>query len=227
MTGHTTSDFNNGSSGIANFLVRFRNCFFGSNEISNQSTMQSGSMVTSMRHDQQDTNHLIWEAYGSLRSDTTVFRNSSPSLKMVPISTTTKLETRPILVPVKSGQSVVAGAWVRTSIVSDAGGAYNGNFPRLIVKTNPASWTGDSDIVLATASAAAAGAWQYLSGTLPTAIADTTFEIVIDCDGSSGFVSVDDVYFSAQNSTKGFKYWYDGAPFPSSTTQNGSAVIFL
>jgi len=227
MTGHTTADFSNGSGGTANFLARFRNCFFGSTEIQNQSTMQSGSAVTSMRHDQQDSNHLIWEAYGTLRSDTTVFRNTSPSLKMVPISTTTKLETRPILVPVKSGQSVVTGAWVRTSIVSDAGGAYNGNFPRLIVKANTANGTGVSDIILATASAAASGAWQYLSGTLPTAIADTTFEVVLDCDGNSGFVSIDDVYFSAQNSTKGFKYWYDGFPFPSSTTQNGSAVIFL
>jgi hypothetical protein len=32
---------------------------------------------------------------------------------------------------------------------------------------------------------------------------------------------------ASQNSTKGFKYWYGGLPFPSSTTQNGSAVIFL
>jgi hypothetical protein len=145
---------------------------------------------------------------------------------MSPISATNKLESRPIYAPVKDGQTISAGVWVRTSVAGD-GTAYNGSFPRLISKANPANGTGLDDLVLATASAASSGEWEYISGTLPISIDNTAFEIVVDCDGTTGWVNVDDMFFSSQNSTKGFKYWYDGAPVPTSTSNNGSSVIFL
>jgi hypothetical protein len=227
MSTHSTADMQNGSGGVAGFTAKFRNCFFGSGtEISNQSTMQSGSFITSHRHDQTDGTHYIWEGFGTLRSDPTIFRTTPLSLRMSPLSATNKLESKPIYAPVKDGQNISVGVWVRTSVVGD-GTAYNGNFPRLISKANPANGTGLDDLVLATASAASSGAWEYISGTLPTSIDNTAFEIVVDCDGTTGWVNVDDMFISAQNSTKGFKYWYDGAPVPSSTTQNGAAVIFL
>ena len=228
MSTHSTADVSNGGGGVASFTAKFRNCAFRSGtEIQNQSTMQSGSLISSQRHNQTDNNYLVWEPFGTLSNDIVIYRNSSPSIKMGPLSSTNQLETRPILVPVKDGQTVTVGVWVRTSVGGDSGGAYNGNFPRLISKANSANGTGVTDLVLATASAAASGAWEYISGTLPTSIDNTAFEIVVDCDGTNGFINVDDMYVSAQNSTKGFKYWYDGAPVPSSTTQNGSAVIFL
>ena len=53
------------------------------------------------------------------------------------------------------------------------------------------------------------------------------FEIVVDCDGTDGWVNVDDMFISKQNATKGFKYWVNASPVPTSNSNNGSAVIFL
>jgi hypothetical protein len=225
---HTTSDIrplNN----TDHFYVNFRNCLMASTtEISNQTAMSNSSLITSARHDQSSGNHFIWELYGTLRSDPVIFRTATTSLRMTPLSAVYKLESRPVLVPVKQNQSITVGVWVRKSVAGDPSGAlYNGNFPRLIIKNNSSSGIGIADLVLATASAASAGAWEYISGTSPTASDNSTFEVVVDCDGTAGWVNVDDMYFSSQNSTKGFKYWYDGAPFPSSTTQNGSAIVFV
>ena len=44
---------------------------------------------------------------------------------------------------------------------------------------------------------------EYISGTTPTAIDNSAFEIVVDCDGTAGWVNVDDMYVSSQNATKG------------------------
>jgi hypothetical protein len=197
-------------------------------EISNQTAMSNSSLITSARHDQSSGNHFIWELYGTLRSDPTIFRTATTSLRMIPLSASFKLESRPVLVPVKQNQSITVGVWVRRSVAGDPSGAlYNGNLPRLIIKNNSASGIGVNDFILATASAASSGAWEYISGTSPTASDNSSFEIVVDCDGTAGWVNVDDMYFSSQNSTKGFKYWYEGAPFPSSTTQNGTALVFV
>jgi hypothetical protein len=225
---HTTSDIRP-LANSGHFVANFRNCLMASTtEISNQTAMSNSSLITSARHDQSSGNHFIWELYGTLRSDPIIFRTDTTSLRMTPLSAVYKLESRPVLVPVKQNQSITVGVWVRRSLVGDPSGAlYNGNLPRLLIKNNSSSGIGITDLVLATASAASAGAWEYISGTSPTASDNATFEIVVDCDGTAGWVNVDDMYFSAQNSTKGFKYWYDGAPFPSSTIQNGSAVIFL
>lgn len=225
---HTTSDIRPAGN-TGHFFVNFRNCLMASTtEISNQTAMSNSSLITSARHDQTSGNHFIWELYGTLRSDPIIFRTTPTSLRLQPLSSVYKLESRSVLVPVKQNQSITVGVWVRRSVSGDPSGAlYNGNLPRLIIKNNSSSGIGISDIVLATASAASAGAWEYISGTSPTASDNSTFEIVVDCDGTAGWVNVDDMFISAQNSTKGFKYWYDGAPVPSSTTQNGSAVVFL
>lgn len=225
---HANGDFrvNNNT---AHFYVKCNNCLMASaNEFPNQSSMSGASVLYSARHDQRDGNHYIWDLFGTSRSDTDIFRNTSPSLRLTPGQASYKMESKPIYVPVKDGQSITVGAWVRTSIVGDTSGAtYGGNFPRLICKYNSSNGTGTTDVILATASTAASGAWEYISGTTPTSIDNSAFEIVVDCDGTAGWVNVDDIYFSSQNSTKGFKYWLGGSPVPTSTSNNGSSVIFL
>ena len=225
---HTTSDIRPLQS-AGHFVANFRNCLMASTtEISNQTAMSNSSLITSARHDQTSGVHYIWKLYGTLRSDIVIFRTTTTSLRMTPLSAVYKLESNPVLVPVKQNQSITVGVWVRRSLAGDPSGAlYNGNLPRLLIKNNSSSGIGIDDYILATASAASAGAWEYISGTSPTASDNATFEIVVDCDGTAGWVSVDDMFFSSQNSTKGFKYWYNGAPFPSSTTQNGSSIVFV
>lgn len=139
-------------------------------------------------------NHKTWLRCGTVAIDTTIFNTASPSARLTPTNATEKLPTAPILrglkVPVANG---VAGkqvsVYVRKSVVGD-GVAYNGNQPRLVVRRNSALGT-TADAILATA-AAAAGVWEQLTGTLPTPTDDGAFEIVVDCDGTAGWVNVDD-----------------------------------
>lgn len=227
MSTHSTADVsfvNNSNIG----QVYFRNSRFGSaTEVASPTTLMGvPSIVTSARHDKTDGNHLIWRWNGRLSSDPVIFRTSPRSVRITPLNATYKIESTPILVPVKDGESYTIGTWVRRSVAGD-GAAHNGNFPRLICKVNNSTWNGDRDQILATASSSSNGAWQYISGITPVAIDDAAFEIVVDTDGTSGWVNVDDMYVSKQNSTKGFKYWSNSSPVPTTTTNNGSSVIFL
>lgn len=119
---------------------------------------------------------------------------TSPSVRLTPTSASVKLPTAPVFrgikVPVANG---VAGktvsVFVRKSVVGD-GTAYNGNQPRLVQRANYALGQ-TADVVLATA-AAAAGTWEKLTGTLSTPTDDGAFEVFVDCDGTTGWVNVDD-----------------------------------
>jgi hypothetical protein len=227
MTTHSTADVSTVNSSNVGQLI-FKNSIFGSTtEVNSPTTLfAKPSFVYSARHERTDGNHWIWYFNGRLTSDQIIFRTSPRSLRITPLSAAAKIESSPVLVPVKDGESITIGVWVRRSIAGD-GAAHNGNFPRLISKINGATWDGSTDQVLATASSASNGAWEYISGTTKISVDDAAFEIVVDTDGTAGWVNVDDIYVSKQNSTKGFKYWSNASPFPSSTTNNGSAVIFL
>jgi hypothetical protein len=71
---------------------------------------------------------------------------------------------------------------------------YNGSQPRLILKANPAIGVAN-DTVIATASAAA-GTWAQISGTTAAATDDGVMEFTVDCDGTTGWINVDDWSFS-------------------------------
>jgi hypothetical protein len=72
----------------------------------------------------------------------------------------------------------------------DNGGAYNGNPPRLIQRANPAIGQ-NSDVVLTTFGGSA-GTWTKLSAATSTPTDDGAFELIVDCDGTVGWVNVDD-----------------------------------
>jgi hypothetical protein len=221
-----TSDVSNVNA-VNSYTARFRNCsMLSGTEVGNQSTMSPASIITSARHDQSDGNHYRWSIYGTQRSDDGIFRSSPLSIRLTPLSTTFKLESSSFLVPVKDGQSLTIGVWVRRSVAGD-GAVYNGALPRLILKYNPSVFTGSSDVVLATATAASSGAWEYISGTTPSAIDNSAFEIVIDCDGNLGFVNFDDFFVSSQNSTRSLKYYFEGAPVSLLNSNNGSSIVLL
>jgi hypothetical protein len=223
---HATGDIFN-LNNISLYTVKFRNCsMLSSTEIANQSTMNSASLITSARHDQTDENHYRWNVNGTQRSDSSIFRSSPLSIRLTPLSSSFKLESSLLLVPVKDGQSLTIGVWVRRSVVGD-GLTYNGSLPRLILKSNSSVFTGNSNVVLATATVASSGAWEYISGTTPVAIDDAAFEIFIDCNGTSGWVNFDDFFVSSQNSTRSLRYYHEGAPVPSINSNNGSSVVFI
>lgn len=227
MSTHSTADVSLVQTGAISQLIFKNSSFLSTTKVQSPTTLFGRpSYVYSSRDNQVDGTHTIYRFNGTIRSDLTIFRTSPSSLRLSPLNATYKIETTPVYVPVEDGKTITVGVWVRRSVAGD-GATYNGNLPRLICKVNSATWTGITDVILATASAASSGAFEYISGTTPVALDNAAFEIVVDCDGTAGWVNVDDIFISKQNATKGFKYWVNASPVPTSNSNNGSSVIFL
>jgi hypothetical protein len=227
MSTHSTADVSTVNTSQISQLIFKNSSFLSTTKVQSPTTLISKpSYVYSARDGQIDGTHIIYRFNGTIRSDLTIFRTFPSSLRLSPLSSVYKIETTPVYVPVEDGKTITVGVWVRRSVAGD-GADYNGNLPRLICKVNSATWTGITDVILATASDASSGAFEYISGTTPVAIDNSAFEIVVDCDGTAGWVNIDDMYISKQNATKGFKYWVNASPVPTSMSNNGSSVIFL
>lgn len=191
------------------------NCILNNaTEVYQQTNMTASSVIRSQKHDQTVGNHKYWAKYGIGAIDTVIY-DVTPSLRLTPNNASNKFESRSSFkVAVSSGQTATVSVKVRKSVVGD-GTAYNGNFPRLIVKANIAAGI-TTDTVLATATSASAGAWETLSGTTASVTDDCILEFIVDCDGTTGWVNVDTWSSTTINDSKGNKYWLDGYSFPVS-----------
>lgn len=136
--------------------------------------------------------HRSFFRFSTITGDSVIFRTAAPSERITPLTATMKSLSGERQATVSNGGTRTISVYVRKSVVGDAGGAnYNGNQPRLIVRMyGPTGVT--SDTVLATMSAAG-GTWQQLSGTTIAAINDGVFKFFVDCDGTAGWINVDDI----------------------------------
>jgi len=148
--------------------------------------------------------------YGVLLNDTTIYDVSPSSQRLTPNNAFYKLWGTSFKTSIASGTTPTISVKIRKSVVGD-GAAYNGNQPRLILKSNPsAGSTYNSDIICATATVASSGAWETLSYTLPSAVTDNVgMEFYIDCDGTTGWVNVDTFVSNNNNS---MTYYLNGEP---------------
>lgn len=160
---------------------------------SNTSLLTDDGYISIEKVDGIAGNHRTILQGGTITLDTAIFHNSAQSLRGTPSSATVKLPSAPLfrgLKPPVSPAALVgaktASVWVRKSVVGD-GAAYNGNQPRLIVRANYALGL-TVDTVLATATAAA-GVWEQLTGTLPVPNDNGAFEVIVDRDGTTGWVN--------------------------------------
>jgi hypothetical protein len=164
----------------------FRNTKLGAaTEVANTASLKRG-FISRQRSDQTTNTHSAAFPHGTVAYETTTFRTASPAEKLSPTSATAgyKLESGVKRVPIASGTTVSVSAYVRKS------STYDGNAPRLILRANPSLGI-DTDQVLATHSAAV-DTWQQLSGTSATAEEDGVLEVLVDCDGTTGAVYIDD-----------------------------------
>lgn len=198
---HTTADLD-----VVNATsfsqLRFRNCTFASTtEINGQTNLppvtgyrQDAEGIVSQKHDQTANTHRSWWRYGTVSSDTTIFRTTSPAERLTPNNASGKLQSAPQRVAVASGATATVRVYVRESVVGD-GTDYNGARPRLIVRRH--DFVGiTADTVLATATVASEGAWEQLSGTTAAVSEDCILEVFVDADGTTGWITVDDWAFS-------------------------------
>lgn len=194
-TAHTTSDIDVGSSYMAGDIFLYNTTLGATTEVSSYLSLPPNSSVRSQKHDKTAGNHKTWTKGGIITIDTTasMYRTASPSVRLTPGSASNKLETGGFKVNVNSGQTCTPSIYVRESVVGD-GTDYNGNRTRLILKRNDAIGI-TSDTTIDTATVSSEGAFEQLTGTTAAAADDGVMEFVVDCDGTTGWVNVDD--FSA------------------------------
>jgi hypothetical protein len=174
---------------IVNVDAVFNDCTLNSTtQVLNNSLLSSISAIRVQRLNGSATDHRSFFRSGIMRSDATINR-STLSARLTPNSATLKQDFARKYIAVASGNTTTIGVYVRCSAAPDT--VYNGNRPRLILKKNPSLGV-DNDVVLATATVAANGAWELISGTTPTASAAGAWEVYVDCDGTAGFCNVDD-----------------------------------
>jgi hypothetical protein len=195
-TAHTTADVNINDA-LGNY-VTFVNSSFGSTTLlANQTRLPlMKSQIAFQRFNGSAGNSRVYKKYGTLFSDTTIYDSSPSSQRLTPSSATQKLISSPFQMAVANGTTATFSIKVRKSVLAD-GTAYNGNQPRLILRSNPsAGSTYNSDIVCATASGVA-GSWETLTYTLPVAVTDNVgMEFYVDCDGTTGWVNIDTITVS-------------------------------
>jgi len=193
---HSTSDirFNTATNMVCNLI--FNNCYFGSAiELSQPSFMSKGSKVSIQRANGVNGAHRTYFRDGLLTLDTTINRSSTKSVRLAPTSAAYSQSFGNKIIPVKASSTPTISVWVRKSATGFGDSStYNGSQPRLWLKQNSAlaSFSNYNDVVLATASAAN-GTWEQLSATLPVIpYEDTAFEVYVDCNGTTGWVNIDD-----------------------------------
>jgi hypothetical protein len=204
VQGHASADFyfDTLSGAYSCPMYTLVNCLFGStNEVSNfnASYIASGSFIKSTKHDQTTGAALInkfWCQYGKIETDLTYYNTAVPSMRLTPNSASAYcLESGSFKVNVNAGQTVTPTVYVRKSTVASGGALYNGSQPRLVVKRNDAVGI-TADTVIETQHVEGATAnWEALTGTTIAATENGVMEFLIQCDGTVGFVNVDD--FSA------------------------------
>jgi hypothetical protein len=193
---HSTSDirFNTATNVVCNLI--FNNSYFTSAiELSQPSFMSKGSRVSIQRANGVNGAHRTYFRDGLLTLDTTIYRSSTKSVRLAPTSAAYSQSFGNKIIPVKASSTPTISVWVRKSATgSGDSSTYNGSQPRLWLRQNSAlaSFSNYDDIVLATASAAN-GTWEQLSATLPVIpYEDTAFEVYVDCNGTTGWVNIDD-----------------------------------
>lgn len=191
-TTHPSADVN--STFARGFLgANFYNCQFGSsNEVVGLNIASYNSYISSSKHDGVSGAFKTFTPLGNIIKDTVIFDPTnlglSSSTRLTPTSVASKLSYDKI-VAVPSGRTLKIRLAVRQSVIGD-GVAYNGALPQLIIKKNYALGL-TTDTVLATATVASSGAFEFISGTTPTATDDGAFTLCVTCDGTAGFINAD------------------------------------
>lgn len=144
---------------------------------------------------------FIYSNTSTTSLDSGIYHTAAPSARLAPAIAVGCITPSPtVRIPVKSGQTCSVGVWVRKSTLGD-GGAYNGGEPTLVIRPNLAL-NNLANTTVATMTAAA-GNWEQLTYTTSTVAYDTTLEFIVVCDGSVGWINIDDWSTTSSNDTRG------------------------
>lgn len=203
---------------IANSFCKltFDNCLLqNASFITGQANLTNTSFVKVQKFNRQPKSYYTYLKNGTISLDETIFHSGSSSQRLTPISTG-YLESDIMVFAVQSGQQTVPSIYIRTSSTAD-GQSYNGQMPRLFLMKNQSLGITE-DVLLASGSVAASGAWEKLSGLTPATNDDGILSFYVDCGGggySQGWVNIASFDTNTTNDSRQFQYY-----------KNGSAVVF-
>lgn len=166
--------------------------------------------------------NYIYSNTNTISVDTSIFKTSSPSTRITPVAIGGISPSSTVRVPIKSGQTCTITVWVRKST------AYNGSQPFLMWRYNPIS--GNSDNTTVDTMTVDVDTWEQLSYTTPTIISDCVLEFVVVCDGSTGWINIDEWDSSISNDTRDdviLSPWVGQYVEPSFTTGSGGGGSFV
>lgn len=164
--------------------VYMNNCTLASStEISN-SQNSNGYFVGMTNYDGTANTHKSLRRAGTIQNDASVYNTAAPSEKLTPSSASLKLESGTKAMDVNASTTYT----ISVSVRKDA--AYNGNQPRLRQRANIGGGIA-SDVTIDTMSVAV-GNWEVLTGTTTALNYNGVAEFYVDCDGTAGYINVDD-----------------------------------
>ncbi|MDI9257286.1 hypothetical protein [Flavobacterium sedimenticola] len=187
--------------------INLNNCYLGGAEfipILGLPVSNLNCTVQSFNHNGIVGSYKQWLGNGVVSSDTTIFNNSSPSIRITPHTSIYKASNSLLKVPVASGTSVTVSIDVRKSTISD-GTDYTGNQPRLMLAFNPTC--GITAETVCDTMSVSNGIWETLTYTSSNVPNDCVMDFYVDCDGTNGWVNIDNWVTNSNIDTKGFKYW--------------------
>lgn len=205
----------------------FRNCKFGSTNWMPATVVGTNgatgfSTAVSLNHNQVSgafSGYKLHEAAyavggssfsniqtAKFESDAVVYRTAAPSLKITPSTLNSKIEIPIARIPVNSGSTITPTVYVRESQLASGDSAnYNGAAAILILRADPSIGIA-ADVVLDTHSGTL-GTWEAMSGTSASFTGTGVAVLEICCDGTAGFVSVDDFSCASVPTTQEYKFW--------------------
>lgn len=208
--------------GLASFYSLYQIVWRGSPIKNNYSSQSNLSPSSYFRSSTTTGGHKTICKSGMIEKDTSTVGGKTNLIKMTPQSSTVKLSTdagnlfSTLNIPVALAATPAISIYVRKTT------GYNGNAPRLILRSNPSMGV-DIDTVLDTLSVGV-DTWEALTYTLPAAPIKGMYQIAVDCDGTAGNVYVAEL--TIDGNAISLEYWQDGLPIvPSSLSSTTAAEV--
>jgi len=186
--------------------VSMYNCTFSGTETSGagRGVIEGPIGIISLKHNGATGSHKAFAQNSIISTDTTIYNVGTSSLRITPNSTAFRAFTPLVRVPVKSGNTCTISVDVRKSAAGD-GAAYSGNQPRLMYHANYLA--GNTSETVGATVGATAGTWVTLTYTTPAVADDSVLEFYVDCDGTVGWVNVNNWASTTNNSSRGTGFW--------------------
>jgi len=138
--------------------------------------------------------NVTYYAHGERAIDNSIANNvlEYPTERLTPYSKTIKIRSGSKFVALDAGDNTIVRVSVRKSISTGGETLYNGNPPRLMLKSNPSVGVyNDTVLDQLTLTNDVSGSFVQLTGSTQAIIYNGVLEFYIDCDGSQGWINID------------------------------------